>query len=100
MTLEIREILEPVIHWYQSDEHPGRRTSEIVKDVVADLQNDRANCLRLISAGRDLVTAANLVSAQLDDGGVTEGAHMKMARATTAMIQALGAAKSGEVDGS
>ena len=38
----IREALEPVLHWYQSDEHPDRSTAEIVRDIVADAQRDRA----------------------------------------------------------
>lgn len=38
----MREALEPVIHWYQSDEHPERSLADIVADVVADLQADRA----------------------------------------------------------
>lgn len=38
----VREALEPVWHWYQSDEHPERPLAEIVADVVADLQQDRA----------------------------------------------------------
>lgn len=41
-TSDVREALEPVIHWYQSDEHPERPLAEIVADVVADLQQDRA----------------------------------------------------------
>ena len=47
MSLEIREALDPVIDWYQSDEHPGRNTVDIVRDVVADLQGDRAASLLL-----------------------------------------------------
>ena len=38
----LREALEPVLHWYQSDEHKERPLIEIVRDVVADLQEDRA----------------------------------------------------------
>lgn len=96
MSIAIREALEPVLDWYQSDEVPGRNTVDIVKDVVEDLQKDRADSLRLIAAGRELVSAANLVSTQLDDGGVTEGAHMKMAKATSGMIHALGLAAKSE----
>lgn len=39
---DLRAALEPVMHWYQSDEHPERPLVEIVADVVADLQEDRA----------------------------------------------------------
>ena len=38
----VREALEPVLHWYQSDEHPERPLAEVVADIVADLQQDRA----------------------------------------------------------
>ena len=38
----VRAALEPVIHWYQSDEHEPRPLPDIVADVVADLQADRA----------------------------------------------------------
>lgn len=38
----VRDALEPVWHWYQSDEHTERPLAEIVADVVADLQQDRA----------------------------------------------------------
>lgn len=47
MTLEVREALAPVIDWYQSDEVPGRNTADIVRDVVADLQEDRKAALIL-----------------------------------------------------
>lgn len=47
MSLAIREALAPVIDWYQSDEHPGRNTVDIVRDVVSDLQEDRAASLLL-----------------------------------------------------
>lgn len=42
----VREALEPVWHWYQSDEHEDRSLIEIVKDVVADLQEDRKSALK------------------------------------------------------
>lgn len=38
----VKDALEPVWHWYQSDEHPERPLHEVVADVVADLQQDRA----------------------------------------------------------
>ncbi len=43
---ELRKALEPVLHWYQSDEEPIRELMDIVKDVVADLQADRAVALK------------------------------------------------------
>lgn len=42
----LREALEPVLHWYQSDEHPERPLLDIVADVVADLQHDRTEALQ------------------------------------------------------
>jgi hypothetical protein len=47
MSIAIREALAPVIDWYQSDEVPGRNTVDIVRDVVADLQEDRRAALIL-----------------------------------------------------
>jgi len=55
MSLEIREALAPVIDWYQSDEVPGRNTGAIVRDIVADLQDDRRAALiltRIVLAAR------------------------------------------------
>ena len=43
----IRQAIEPVIDWYQSDEEHPRLTLDIIKDIVADLQSDRAEVLRL-----------------------------------------------------
>lgn len=40
------EALEPVLHWYQSDEEHARPLIDIVRDIVADLQSDRASLLR------------------------------------------------------
>lgn len=39
--------LKPVIDWYQSDEQPPRNPIDIIRDIVEDLQSDRADCLRL-----------------------------------------------------
>lgn len=38
-------VLAPVIDWYQSDEHPQRPLLDILRDVVDDLQSDRAAAL-------------------------------------------------------
>ncbi len=53
MSLEIREALGPVVHWYQRDEIPGRNTVDIVRDVVSDLQEDRAACLNVQRLAQD-----------------------------------------------
>jgi hypothetical protein len=45
--IDVRKALEPVLHWYQSDEHGERPTIDIIHDVVADLQNDRNAALLL-----------------------------------------------------
>jgi chromosome segregation ATPase len=37
----------PVHDWYSSDEHEPPRLAEMVAAAVADLQEDRADCLRL-----------------------------------------------------
>ena len=48
--IQIRDllaVLEPVLDWYQSDEHPERDPLDILRDIVADLQSDRADLLTL-----------------------------------------------------
>lgn len=79
MSLEIREALGPVIDWYQSDEIPGLNTVEIVRDVVSDLQEDRAACLKAQRLAQDAkrlcqeghpVSAFNLATDILDALGV------------------------------
>lgn len=54
MSVKIREALEPVIDWYQSDEHPSRDTVDIVEDIVADLQMDRNDSLKCRKALREI----------------------------------------------
>jgi len=39
--------LEPVLDWYQPDELPPRGTVVVLRDVVADLQADRAEVIKL-----------------------------------------------------
>ena len=43
----LRGDVAPVRHWYESDEHPPRPDAEVLKDIVADLQSDRAENLKL-----------------------------------------------------
>jgi hypothetical protein len=43
----MRGALTPVLDWFQSDEHDERPTVDILRDVVAELQSDRADVLRL-----------------------------------------------------
>jgi len=43
---DLLAVLGPVLDWYQSDEHPERGTLEILRDIVADLQTDRAENLK------------------------------------------------------
>mgnify|MGYP003449860348 FL=1 len=43
----LRRDVAPVRHWYESDEHPPRPDAEVLKDIVADLQSDRAENLKL-----------------------------------------------------
>ncbi len=38
----LKEAVGPVLHWYQSDEEHERPLADIVEDIVADLQSDRA----------------------------------------------------------
>lgn len=45
---ELLAAIEPVLHWYQSDEHEPRELSAILTDIVADLQHDRAEVLKAI----------------------------------------------------
>lgn len=39
-------VLEPVLEWYQSDEHEPREPLDILRDIVIDLQTDRAENLK------------------------------------------------------
>lgn len=39
-------VLEPVIDWYQPDDQPEREPLDILREIVADLQNDRAKNLK------------------------------------------------------
>jgi len=49
---DLRQVLLPVLHWYQSDEHPERPLLDIVIDIVADLQTDRADALKYAALTR------------------------------------------------
>lgn len=42
--------LAPVIDWYQPDDQPPRDPLDIVRDIVADLQDDRAASIRFRAA--------------------------------------------------
>lgn len=44
---DLLAVLAPVLDWYQSDEHPEREPLDILRDIVADLQSDRADSLAL-----------------------------------------------------
>lgn len=108
----VRIELAPILHWYQSDEEDARSVADIVRDVVHDLQADRADALKLPRlererdaaqaqvaalqdrlvrlndwAGRHL-EAANQVSRQLDNGSVSEAAHMILAEAGNELVKA------------
>ena len=68
MSLKIREALEPVIDWYQSDEVPERNTLDIVQDVVSDLVEDRTaliNAQRLAQNAKRLSEEGHPVSAHI-----------------------------------
>lgn len=51
-------VLEPVIDWYQSDEHDPRKPLEILRDIVDDLQTDRAENLKLRRAAKTALKLA------------------------------------------
>lgn len=40
-------VLAPVLDWYQSDEQPAREPLDILRDIVNDLQSDRAEVMAL-----------------------------------------------------
>lgn len=46
-TVAILAAIEPVHHWYQSDELPDRPVEDILRDLAADLRDDRESLLRL-----------------------------------------------------
>ena len=51
-THDLFAVLAPVLDWYQSDEHPARNPLDIIRDIVSDLQADRAAALSASSAAR------------------------------------------------
>lgn len=51
---DLLAVLAPVLDWYQSDEHPEREPLDILRDIVADLQTDRADALAGASDKRRL----------------------------------------------
>lgn len=44
---DLQAIIQPVIDWYQSDEEEARPLLDILKDIVTDMQSDRAEVLAL-----------------------------------------------------
>jgi len=65
----LRGEVAPVRHWYESDEHPPRPDAEVLKDIVADLQSDRAENLKL----RARVAALEEENAILAAGACDQG---------------------------
>lgn len=53
----LRAAIAPVLHWYQSDEHPARDLADILTDIVADLQADRETALKVRKAEAELAEA-------------------------------------------
>lgn len=49
---EIKEALGDVYDWYQSDEQHDRPILDILRDVAADLKQDRADNLRITELAR------------------------------------------------
>jgi hypothetical protein len=49
-TVPLRSILAPVMDWYQPDDQHARPLADILRDIVADLQDDRASLLRIEQA--------------------------------------------------
>jgi len=67
----MRDALEPVMDWYQSDEQHPRCILTIVKEVVADLQADRTMALHCEALLRDADKLA--FAAQTTGGGPDAG---------------------------
>lgn len=44
---KVKEAIAPVLDWYQPDEEADRPLHEIITDIVEDLEEDRADCLRM-----------------------------------------------------
>lgn len=66
--LEIKHAVKPVRDWYESEEEPERKISEIVTDAVKDLQYDRKECLRLRSEIRASVKLTKEFATQVREG--------------------------------
>lgn len=58
---DLLAVLEPVLDWYQSDEHPEREPLEILRDIVADLQSDRQAALVASSAASDALALCHQI---------------------------------------
>jgi hypothetical protein len=54
-------VLEPVLDWYQSDEHPAREPLDILSDIVDDLQSDRKAALIASSAEKDALALCHQI---------------------------------------
>lgn len=63
-TVECRALfaaIDPVLHWYQSDEHPARDPLKIISAIVSDLQSDRKAALTAASAGDDALALCHQI---------------------------------------
>lgn len=73
----LEEAIEPVRHWYQSDEEDARPLVNILADIVADLRVDRALALK---AKKLLLAGSNLsICAQTTGGTAGSDAGLMLA---------------------
>lgn len=64
---DLLAVLAPVLDWYQSDEHPDREPLDILRDIVTDLQSDRADSIAL---GKVRAAIGEIVCTGGEDAGV------------------------------
>ncbi|MEP3668952.1 MAG: hypothetical protein ABJN42_19690, partial [Roseibium sp.] len=53
----IKDALEPVFFWYQSDEHEDRPIRDILRDIATDLEDDRKELIALRAESQPVLIA-------------------------------------------
>lgn len=88
-TAALQAEIEPVLHWYQSDEHSPRPLQDIVRDIVADLQSDRKDLPALQAENARLRERAERLLEWWPEGSENQLASEGLAADLRALRQAL-----------
>lgn len=73
---DLLAVLEPVLDWYQGDEHPEREPLDILRDIVDDLQTDREAALVVGSAAADALALCHQIERSGCSPELTEASLM------------------------